>query len=65
MSKYRCFISKKEEEKLPEIVQNELQFLRKRLKDADDLSYYHLCCRLGDDPPKRLYNKFDKLWSSI
>lgn len=65
MSRYRCHITAKEESKLPEKVRKELTFLRRRLKNAEDLAHYHFCCRCGDEPPKRLSEKFDKYYEKI
>lgn len=64
MAKYRCYLTPRDEEYLSEKARKELAYLRKRLKEAEDLNTYHLYCRLGDDPPKQLAKKFDKLWGN-
>lgn len=58
-SRYRYYLTAKDEKLLPEKVQKELKWLRKLLKNEEDLSHYHLCCRLGDEPSPRLKRKFD------
>jgi hypothetical protein len=58
MSRYRCYLTAKEEKKLPEKVRKELSFLRKRLKDSEDWANYNIHCRFGDPVPERLEKKF-------
>ncbi len=45
----------------------EKKYLKKRLKKEEYLSYYRLCCMLGDpcDIPKKYIKEFDEIHSFL
>jgi hypothetical protein len=59
----RCYLTKKEEDFLSISVKKELNYLRRKLEEKDDEIYYLICCRLGDDPPREIAEKFNKYYN--